>query len=102
MGLESAAFQRRAKTGGKNVISPPKTQYGKKILNYVFGGFNFLMWIAFILTLVSFLILLWVTVLTVSADSFPTNLWEDPIPRPSTLALPSSLYVFEALTMIPS
>ena len=84
------------------MISPPKTQYGKKILNYVFGGFNFLMWIAFILTLVSFLILLWVTVLTVSADSFPTNLWEDPIPRPSTLALPSSLYVFEALTMIPS
>ena len=53
MGLENAAVQRRAKTGGKNVISPPKTQYGKKILNYVFGGFNFLMWIAFILSLVS-------------------------------------------------
>ena len=53
VGLESAAVQRRAKSGGKNVISPPKTQYGKKILNYVFGGFNFLMWIAFILSLVS-------------------------------------------------
>lgn len=53
VGLESAAVERRTKTGGKNVISPPKTQYGKKIVNYVFGGFNFIMWIAFILSLVS-------------------------------------------------
>ena len=27
-------------------------RYWKKILNYIFGGFNFLMWIAFIVTIV--------------------------------------------------
>ncbi|KAH0834136.1 calcium ATPase transmembrane domain M-containing protein [Lanmaoa asiatica] len=52
-GLDSAAVQRKIKDG-KNVISPPPTQYWKKALNYVFGGFNFLMWIAFILTLLSY------------------------------------------------
>jgi sodium/potassium-transporting ATPase subunit alpha len=51
LGLERAAVQRLAKLG-KNVISPPPTQYYKKVLNYVFGGFNFLMWIAFIVTIV--------------------------------------------------
>ena len=50
-GLDNAAVERKVKDG-KNVISPPPTQYWKKALNYVFGGFNFLMWIAFILTLV--------------------------------------------------
>lgn len=50
-GLDDAAVQRKIKEG-KNVISPPPTQYWKKALNYIFGGFNFLMWIAFILTLV--------------------------------------------------
>lgn len=53
LGLESAAVERLTRLHGKNVISPPKTQYWKKILNYIFGGFNFLMWIAFILTIVS-------------------------------------------------
>lgn len=52
-GLEGAAVQRKAKDG-KNVISSPPTQYWKKACNYVFGGFNFLMWIAFILTLISY------------------------------------------------
>ena len=52
VGLEDDAIQRRAKDG-KNVISSPPTQYWKKALNYVFGGFNFLMWIAFIVTIVS-------------------------------------------------
>lgn len=51
VGLEASAVQRRAKLG-KNVISPPPTHYWKKALNYVFGGFNFLMWIAFIVTIV--------------------------------------------------
>ena len=51
LGLEDIAVQRRSKSG-KNVISPPRTQYWKKALNYVFGGFNFLMWIAFIVTIV--------------------------------------------------
>ncbi|KZT07880.1 calcium ATPase transmembrane domain M-containing protein [Laetiporus sulphureus 93-53] len=54
VGLDSAAVQRRAVQGGKNVISPPKSQYWKKILNYIFGGFNFLMWIAFIVTIISY------------------------------------------------
>ncbi|KAL6299303.1 calcium ATPase transmembrane domain M-containing protein [Sparassis latifolia] len=54
VGLESEAVQRRQKSGGKNIISPPKTQYWKKALNYIFGGFNFLMWIAFIVTLLSY------------------------------------------------
>lgn len=54
-GLEAAAVLRKEKDG-KNTISPPPTQYWKKALNYVFGGFNFLMWIAFILTLVSALL----------------------------------------------
>jgi sodium/potassium-transporting ATPase subunit alpha len=53
LGLEQAAVARRA-VDGRNVISPPPTQYWKKVLNYIFGGFNFLMWIAFIVTLVSF------------------------------------------------
>ncbi|TDL21473.1 calcium ATPase transmembrane domain M-containing protein [Rickenella mellea] len=53
VGLESEAVLRRSKTS-KNVISPPPTQYWKKALNYVFGGFNFLMWIAFIVTILSY------------------------------------------------
>ncbi|KAL4065657.1 hypothetical protein V8B97DRAFT_2105594 [Scleroderma yunnanense] len=52
-GLDGAAVLRREKDG-KNVISPPPTQYWKKALNYVFGGFNFLMWVAFILCLLSY------------------------------------------------
>ncbi|TBU28284.1 calcium ATPase transmembrane domain M-containing protein [Dichomitus squalens] len=53
VGLEATAVERRVKDG-KNVISKPPTQYWKKALNYVFGGFNFLMWIAFIVTVLSY------------------------------------------------
>lgn len=53
IGLESAAVERRSKDG-KNTITKPPTRYWQKALNYVFGGFNFLMWIAFIVTLVRF------------------------------------------------
>ncbi|KAG2133798.1 uncharacterized protein EDB93DRAFT_1254697 [Suillus bovinus] len=53
VGLELAAVRRRERDG-KNIISPPPTVYWKKLLNYVFGGFNFLMWIAFILTIISY------------------------------------------------
>ncbi|KAI8985775.1 E1-E2 ATPase-domain-containing protein [Trametes punicea] len=53
VGLEDTAVQRRSKDG-KNVISKPPTQYWKKALNYIFGGFNFLMWIAFIVTVLSY------------------------------------------------
>ena len=51
VGLETDAITRRSKDG-KNAISSPPTQYWKKAVNYVFGGFNFLMWIAFIVTIV--------------------------------------------------
>ena len=54
LGLESPTVKRLTQKFGKNVISPLKTIYWKKALNFVFGGFNFLMWIAFIVTLVSF------------------------------------------------
>ncbi|KAG2337802.1 calcium ATPase [Suillus weaverae] len=53
VGLELAAVRRRERDG-KNIISPPPTVYWKKTLNYIFGGFNFLMWIAFILTILSY------------------------------------------------
>jgi sodium/potassium-transporting ATPase subunit alpha len=53
VGLEIAAVRRRRERDGKNIISPPPTVYWKKTLNYIFGGFNFLMWIAFILTIAS-------------------------------------------------
>ncbi|KAG1853182.1 hypothetical protein DFJ58DRAFT_884022 [Suillus subalutaceus] len=53
VGLELAAVRRRERDG-KNIISPPPTVYWKKSLNYIFGGFNFLMWIAFILTILSY------------------------------------------------
>ena len=52
LGLESVAVARLTQTFGKNIISAPKTQYWKKVLNYIFGGFNFLMWIAFFVTIV--------------------------------------------------
>ena len=55
LGLESVAVARLTQTFGKNIISPPKTLYWKKVLNYIIGGFNFLMWIAFIVTIVSLL-----------------------------------------------
>ncbi|EIW79754.1 calcium ATPase transmembrane domain M-containing protein [Coniophora puteana RWD-64-598 SS2] len=54
MGLEPASVERKLTAQGKNLISPPPTQYWKKGLNYVFGGFNFLMWLAFILVLLSY------------------------------------------------
>ncbi|KAG1791622.1 uncharacterized protein BJ212DRAFT_1544992 [Suillus subaureus] len=53
VGLELAAVRRRERDG-KNVISPPPTIYWKKTLNYIFGGFNFLMWISLILTILSY------------------------------------------------
>ncbi|KIN98259.1 hypothetical protein M404DRAFT_968279 [Pisolithus tinctorius Marx 270] len=51
VGLEAAAVQRKLKSDGKNIISSPPTKYWLKALNYVFGGFNFLMWIAFVVTI---------------------------------------------------
>ena len=72
-GLDNAAVLRKTQDG-KNVISAPPTQYWKKALNYVFGGFNFLMWIAFILTLVSFVIdrILWSLIVVLSCHIGPS------------------------------
>ncbi|KAI9330674.1 calcium ATPase transmembrane domain M-containing protein [Zopfochytrium polystomum] len=53
LGLDAAAVSRKA-ADGKNKISPPPTKYLQKALGYVFGGFNFLMWIAFIVTVLSY------------------------------------------------
>jgi sodium/potassium-transporting ATPase subunit alpha len=53
LGLEGALLTRKLETSPKNVLIPPPTQYWKQVLQYVFGGFNFLMWIAFVLTIVS-------------------------------------------------
>ncbi|KAJ3180632.1 hypothetical protein HK101_009947 [Irineochytrium annulatum] len=53
LGLEKLAVERRAKDG-KNRITPPKTQYLSKTLGYLFGGLNFLMWIGFVLALLSY------------------------------------------------
>ncbi|KAI6020626.1 calcium ATPase transmembrane domain M-containing protein [Pisolithus marmoratus] len=54
VGLEAAAVQRKLKLDGRNIISSPPTKYWLKALNYVFGGFNFLMWIAFVVTILSY------------------------------------------------
>jgi len=51
-GLDTTAVIRKA-AEGKNKISKPPTQYILKTINYVFGGFNTLMWLAFVLTVVS-------------------------------------------------
>jgi sodium/potassium-transporting ATPase subunit alpha len=51
IGLEGSVIEARARDG-KNIISKPPNLYREKMLNYVFGGFNFLMWIAFIAMIV--------------------------------------------------
>ena len=74
LGLESPAVDRLTQTFGKNVISPPKTQYWKKVLNYIFGGFNFLMWIAFTVTTVGLLTSSHHNDCSIRPFSFPTSL----------------------------
>ena len=53
IGLEDAAVKRKAALG-KNKLSPAPTQYLKQLIQYVFGGFNLLMWVAFIVTIISY------------------------------------------------
>ncbi|KAH6568958.1 hypothetical protein BASA50_007993 [Batrachochytrium salamandrivorans] len=52
LGLDNAAVKRKA-AHGRNVISPAPTHYWKQILLYVFGGFNFLLWVACIVSFIS-------------------------------------------------
>eukprot|EP00842_Homolaphlyctis_polyrhiza_P006183 jgi/Hompol1/6566/HPOL_001313-RA len=51
LGLEKAAVAR--KTAGKNKISPVPTNYALQFATYLFGGFNFLLWIAGIVIILS-------------------------------------------------
>ncbi|TPX69591.1 hypothetical protein SpCBS45565_g02316 [Spizellomyces sp. 'palustris'] len=53
IGLDKAAVERKS-AEGKNIISEPPKKHWKLILQYVFGGFNFLMWIALIVTVLSY------------------------------------------------
>jgi hypothetical protein len=103
IGLESSAVQRRAKDG-KNTISNPPTQHWKKALNYVFGGFNFLMWITFIVTIVrsSFLIGYDKAEVQVPVSSCRTSLLVAPNPLCSILASPSCFDVLLSASQLES
>ncbi|EPZ34560.1 P-type ATPase, A domain-containing protein [Rozella allomycis CSF55] len=53
LGLEKAALERLA-NGPKNRINTPRPNPILKVMNFVFGGFNSLIWIAMILCFVSY------------------------------------------------
>ncbi|KAL7750759.1 hypothetical protein RI367_003716 [Sorochytrium milnesiophthora] len=52
-GLPETVAVRRANKYGKNQITPPQTQWARKLFSYFFGGFCWLLWIACILTFLS-------------------------------------------------
>lgn len=52
-GLDTTQAQRRLKTGGKNVISPPKNNYFRKVLEWVLGGFGSLLLVASIVCFIA-------------------------------------------------
>ena len=54
LGLEKPAIDRLKKSQKPNKLSPPETHMVKKFLGYIFGGFNALMWLAMILSLLSY------------------------------------------------
>ncbi|KAJ1323621.1 sodium/potassium-transporting ATPase subunit alpha [Microdochium nivale] len=45
-GLSGEAAARRLERDGKNILPQPKTNYLRKLVTYVFGGFNSILWIA--------------------------------------------------------
>ncbi|KAL2917120.1 hypothetical protein HK105_203184 [Polyrhizophydium stewartii] len=53
LGLEDPVVKRKLATGKRNRISPVPTNYIKKTLEYIFGGFNFMLWVAGIVILLS-------------------------------------------------
>eukprot|EP00834_Sanchytrium_tribonematis_P004790 NODE_255_length_11697_cov_0.569495.p1 type:complete len:752 gc:universal NODE_255_length_11697_cov_0.569495:8660-10915(+) len=53
-GLEKPRLDKLKKRGKLNQISPPDTNYIKKGFGYVFGGFNALMWVAMLLSILSY------------------------------------------------
>jgi len=52
-GLEAAQVQRLTTENGKNTISPPKSNMGRKILEWIFGGFGSLLLAASIVCFVA-------------------------------------------------
>ncbi|KAJ3309037.1 hypothetical protein HDV04_000543 [Boothiomyces sp. JEL0838] len=53
-GLEAPAIARKEASHGLNVLTPAKTNYFMKFLGYTFGGFNSLMWLAAIISFISY------------------------------------------------
>ena len=93
VGLDSSSVARRVKLGKNNISSPP-THYWKKALNYVFGGFNFLMWIAFIVTIVCLsLPPSQSTLLSLQGFSYHMSRLDCPTPPCSTSESPYCWYV---------
>jgi sodium/potassium-transporting ATPase subunit alpha len=52
-GLESAQAQRRLQTHGRNVISPPKSNLWRKLLEWILGGFGSLLLVASIICFIA-------------------------------------------------
>ncbi|KAJ3271825.1 hypothetical protein HDV01_006337 [Terramyces sp. JEL0728] len=53
-GLEKSVLDRKVHFHGQNKLSPPKTNYLLKFLGYTFGGFNAMMWLAAIISFISY------------------------------------------------
>ncbi|CEP03211.1 Cation-transporting P-type ATPase N-terminal domain-containing protein [Plasmodiophora brassicae] len=53
-GLTSKQVEALAANGKINMITPVKSNFLRKLLGYVFGGFNSLMWVAMILCIISY------------------------------------------------
>lgn len=53
-GLDSETVKLKSKTTGLNRLTPPSTNYLRKFAGYVFGGFNSLMWLAAVLSFLSY------------------------------------------------
>ncbi|ORZ41564.1 hypothetical protein BCR44DRAFT_1423068 [Catenaria anguillulae PL171] len=52
-GLDATAVSRRLAKVGPNVLSPPRTDWFRKTMGYLFGGFAAIMWIAAIVTFIA-------------------------------------------------
>ncbi|KXN71431.1 hypothetical protein CONCODRAFT_5866, partial [Conidiobolus coronatus NRRL 28638] len=53
-GLDGSSAAKRLARNGKNVISPPPSNYFKKFIDYTFGGFSTLLWIASIICFLAY------------------------------------------------
>ena len=57
-GLDGSQVQRRQQDSGKNVITPPRRNYVRKLLEWVLGGFGSLLLVGSILCFVSWYVCL--------------------------------------------